>query len=166
MVCGLQYTYIHTKLFQFIAEECASLHSQIFHAGLYHPRPRKPLTTPFANLPAISPTLLAHCPSTCACKHTKPHSTLLTRFSTTMSYISSTTLYMLICNIHYCRLAIQMSSISIKPWPQILACFFLLSKLCYSCLCRYYVPHSQSRCCNIQHQYNHSAHLLQCITTL
>ena len=162
MVCGLQYTYIHTKLFQFILEEYASLHSQIFHAGLYHPT--TPLTKPFPKSLTFLPKFGS--PSTSACKHTKPHSTLLTRFSTTMSYISSTTLYMLICNIHYCRLAIQMSSISIKPWPQILACFFLLSKLCYSCLCRYYVPHSQSRCCNIQHQYNHSAHLLQCITTL
>jgi len=93
---------------------------------LYHPR--KPSTTPFANLPILPPTIWAHCPSTCACKNTKPHSTIFTRFSTTMSYISSTALCMLICNIHYCRLAIQVSSTSIKPWPQILTCFaFILN---------------------------------------
>jgi len=48
---------------------------------------------------------------------------MFTCFSTTMSYISSTALCMLICNIHYCRLSIHVSNSSIKPWPQILTCF-------------------------------------------
>jgi hypothetical protein len=75
MVCGLQYTFIHTKHFQFIADKCASLHSQIFHAPSYPPRaPLRRIgrtfgATFFATFPILRPTLGLRCPSTNACKN-------------------------------------------------------------------------------------------------
>ena len=76
--------HLHTHgTLQFIAEKCASLHSQIFHTRSYHP-PMKPSATPFPKSFSPFPTsglglgLPLRCPSTSACKHIKPHLTLFT----------------------------------------------------------------------------------------
>ena len=93
MVCGFQYTFIHTKHFQFIAYKCASLHQQIFLARSY--LPTKPLTKPFSKFFMSLPKydLFLRWPSTSACKHIKPKSTLFTRLFPTVSH-------QLHCNVH------------------------------------------------------------------
>jgi hypothetical protein len=72
-----------------------------------------------------------------------------------MSHIKSTPMCMLICNIHWCRLAIQSTSISVQCFSETLATnfglLFLSSKFWNSCVWGYYVPHSHARCYNIQH---------------
>ena len=138
MVCGLEYTVIHTKHFQFIADKCASLHSQICHARSYPillmtagmACGRTWVATCLPRFLSLSLKLgLFCCPSTSACKHTKPHSTLFTCLFPTMSHISSIAMCILICNIHYSRLALQFISRSVQYFSKTLATNFNL--LCF-----------------------------------
>ena len=131
----VQYNFIHTKLFQFIADKCASLHSQICHSRSCHPIKGKirpailaAVATPRTTCPAVGPRLRC-CPSTSACKHTKPHSTLFTCLFPTVSHISCIAMCILICNIHYCNVAIQSASRSVQYFSKTLATNFNL--LCF-----------------------------------
>ena len=87
MVCGLQYSFIHTKNVQFIADKCSSLNSQIFHARSYPGKifGMRAGTACFAtSLPtffSLSLIFVQRLPSTNACKHINPHSTLFTLFT-------------------------------------------------------------------------------------
>ena len=119
----LQYNFIQKIHFQFIADKSASLHSQICHSR-YYPPMRRGITRAAILAAVLRPCLtccpvgprLRCCPSTSACKHTKPHSTLFTRLFPTMSHISSIAMCILICNIIYCILAVYTKKCPVLQW--------------------------------------------------
>ena len=81
MVCGSKYTFVSKKHFQFNADICTSLHSQICCVRSYRPLKAAMASfgrTTLAAFFTLLPSFLKEFASTSACKHTKPHLTVCT----------------------------------------------------------------------------------------